>query len=203
MTTYRTVRRPSHRTGRLGLAASVLLGLIASACLIWQTSAAAYTHSTGNAVDSWETGSVHLTDDGGAAMFTVRGLRPGMTGTHCITVSSTGTVPSTAHLYGVAPAATNGLDGHLRLTVAEGSGGSFGSCTGFTRIGADLYDGSLADFPESFADGVGTWQPAGTSDPSAAETRSYRFTYLFAADAPDSTQNSSASVTFTWEAQSR
>ena len=201
MTTYRTARRPGRRAGRAGLAASVLLGLLASACLIWQTSAAAYSTHTDNAVDSWQTGSVALSDDdAGSAMFTVRSLRPGMTGTHCITVSSTGTVPSTVRLYGTAPAATNGLDGYLRLTVTEGTGGSFGSCTGFTPIGADLYSGTLAAFPTTFAAGLGTWAPAGTT--STAETRSYRFTYLFDGNAPNSTQNSSASVTFTWEAQS-
>ena len=201
MTTYRTVRRPGRRAGRRGLAASVLLGLLISACLIWQTSAAAYHDDTGNAVDSWETGSVALDDDdSGAAMFTVRGLRPGMTGTHCITVISTGTVPSTVRLFGTAPAATNGLDGYLRLTVTEGTGGSFGSCTGFTPIGSDLYAGTLATFPATFATGLGTWAPAGTT--STAETRTYRFTYLFDGNAPNGTQNSSASITFTWEAQS-
>jgi hypothetical protein len=200
MTTYRTVRRPSRRAGRLGLAASVLLGLLASACLIWQTSAAAYHDDTGGPVDSWETGSVDLDDDSGGAMFTVRGLRPGMDGEHCITVSSTGTVPSDVRLFGTSLAATNDLDGYLHLTVAEGTGGSFGSCAGFTPIGGDLYAGTLATFPTTFAEGLGTWAPAGTT--TTAETRTYRFAYLFDADAPNATQNSTASITFTWEAQS-
>lgn len=192
----RTGRGPSRRAARVGGVASLAIAVAASGGLVWQASYAAYSATTQNPSDSWATGSVALSDDdAGAAMFTESGLKPGSTGTRCLTVTSTGTLPSTVRLYGTGAARTLGLDAHIDLVVSQGTGGGFGSCTGFS--GSAVYTGTLAAFPSSYATGVGTWAPSG----SGTENRTYRIQWTVNAAAPDSTQNGTASVTFTWEAQ--
>ena len=208
----RHAHRPTSRARSSASLAAVLLGLGLSALLIWQTSYAAYSASTSNATNSWSTGNLALTDDdggngvvSGTAMFTASGLRPGSTGVHCITVSSTGSLPALVKLYGTAPSSVNGLGGHVDLVVTQGTGGSFGSCSGFSPLSgaaADVYSGTVAAFPAGgYATGLSTWSTAGTTGP--AETRSYQFTYTIDANAPVSTMNGSASIGFTWEAQPR
>ncbi|MGL5850401.1 MAG: hypothetical protein ACRCZD_06400, partial [Phycicoccus sp.] len=105
--------------------------------------------------------------------------------------------------FGTSATTTNALSTHLTLTVTQGTGGSFGSCTGFTPLpaGSSVYSGSLAAFGSSatsYATGLGTWAPTGT----ASETRVYKFDYTFNNSAPNSTQGGTAAIGFTWEAQS-
>ena len=90
----------------------------------------------------------------------------------------------------------------LTLTVEQGTGGGFGSCTGFTPLssGSSLYSGTLAAFGTSYtnySNGVGTWAPTGT----ASETRTYQVTYTVSNTAPNTTQGGTASLGLTWEAQ--
>ena len=81
---------------------TVPAALLVSALLVWQASNAAFSATTSNPGNSWTAGSVTLTDDDGGtspttgtAMFSAAGLVPGSTGSHCIAVTSTGTVPAT------------------------------------------------------------------------------------------------------------
>src|SRR3954471_193143 len=72
--------------------------LVASTVVVLGASDAAFTASTANPGNSWETGSIviaSLTDDDsgttpatGTAMFSETGLQPGDTGENCITVTS-------------------------------------------------------------------------------------------------------------------
>jgi hypothetical protein len=208
----RHAHRPTGRTRSRASLAAVLLGLGLSSLVIWQTSYSAYSATTSNATNSWSTGNLALTDDDGGtgnvtgtAMFSATGLRPGSTGTHCITVSSTGSLPALVRLYGTGAATVNGLSSYIDLTVTQGTGGNFGSCSGYVPLtgGADaVYNGTVAAFPSGgYATGLSTWSTAGTT--GAAETRSYQFTYTVNANAPTSTMNGSASLGFTWEAQPR
>jgi len=101
-----------------------------------------------------------------------------------------------------APATTNALSTYLDVSVVQGSGGTFGSCTGFTPLatGSSVYSGTLANFgttATSFATGLGTWAPTG----SAAESRTFQFTYTVNAAAPNTSQGGTAAIGFTWEAQ--
>jgi hypothetical protein len=190
--------RPTRRAGRTGLIAAVLLGLLGSGCLIWQTSHAAYSANTQNGPDSWTTGTLTLTDDdGGTALFTASGLRPGSTGTRCIVVTSTGSLPATVKVFGKDRTTTKSLADHITITVANGSGGSAGSCTGFTAEPGTAHTSTLAAFPLTYAAGVSSWALTGT----APETRTYQITYTVDPNAPDSTQDATASMSFVWEAQ--
>jgi hypothetical protein len=177
--------------------------LIASALIIGQASYAAFTATTSNPASNWTVGTVVLSDDDSStALFTATGLRPGSTGTKCIVVTSTGSLASTVKLYGTSPSTTNALNANITLSVVQGTGGSFGSCTGFTPLvsGSSLYSGSLAAFgaaSTNFSNGLGSWAPTGT----ATETRTFQFTYTVDAAAPNSTQGGTAAIGFTWEAQ--
>src|SRR4051794_22340515 len=131
--------------------------LVASTVVVLGASDAAFTASTANPGNSWETGSIviaSLTDDDsgttpatGTAMFSETGLQPGDTGENCITVTSN--VAGNLRLYDSA--VTNSvLASNLTLTVEAGTGGGFGDCTGFSEVygsGTAL----LSEVPDSYA----------------------------------------------------
>lgn len=193
---------PTRRAARVGLLASTAAALAVSTGLVWQASYSAYSATTTNGTDSWATGSVALTDDDSTtAIFAVPNLKPGSTGTKCITVTSNGTLPAAVKLYGTGAATTNALSSYIDLSVTLGTGGSFGSCTGYTAAtgaAGSVYSGTLAGFTgSSYATGYGSWAPAG----SPGEARTYQFTYTVQAAAPTSTQGGTASVSFVWESQ--
>ncbi len=149
--------------------------------------------TTENRGNSWETGSVKLTDDDqGAALFTAKNLKPGQQGEKCITVTSDGTSPALVKLYAANEKATNNLDQYISIKVVQSA-----SCG---TAGKTVTDGTLAQFAAGqtgYANGVGDWKTAGTK----GEQQAYTITYKFSADAPNSTQSSSAAVDFVWEAQ--
>ena len=180
--------------------------MLGASGMVWRASTAAFTATTSNGVNTFSTGTVTLTDsDASTAMFTVPVLTPGGGGTACIRVTYNGTLASTVKVYTAGLTATNGLDGYITMAIEEGTtspanaAGSF-ACTNFTPSGGALVSNTLAWLgtnSASFAGGVGTWAPTGSG-----QTRDFRFAYSFSASAPDTVQNSSASVSFVWEARS-
>jgi hypothetical protein len=197
------VSRPSVLSARsLGIAA-VLLGVLASGALIWQASYSAFSATTSNPTSNWSAGTVALSDDdANTALFTATGLKPGSTGTKCIAVTSTGSLASAVKLYGSNAATTNALSSSINLTITQGTGGGFGSCTGFTPLGSgsSLYTGTVAGFASSatnYATGLGSWAPTGTG----SETRTFQLVYTVDPNAPNSAQGGTAAIGFTWEAQ--
>ncbi len=190
-----------------GLLAS---GVIVSGLLVTGSSYAVFSAPTSNAPNSWSAGSVTLADDdSNTAMFTVTGMKPGATGTKCILVTAGGSLASVVKLYtsqsSPAYSTTNGLATYLNLTVTQGTGGTTSSCSGFTPLGTGsaVYSGTLAAFAASapgFSSGrpaSNAWAPAG----AGSETRSYQFTYTLDPAAPNTVQNGTATIGFTWEAQ--
>ncbi|MFL6161390.1 MAG: TasA family protein [Jatrophihabitantaceae bacterium] len=195
--------RPSRRTARLLSVGAGVACLAASAAVVWQASYSAFSAQTSNPTNNWAAGTVLLSDDdSNTAMFSASNLKPGNTGSKCIAVTSTGTLPSAVKLYGTAAATTNALSTWINLVITQGTGGSFGSCTGFTPLasGSSVYSGTLASFATastSYSNGVGSWAPTG----SGSDTRVFQISYTFDPTAPNSTQAGTASVGFTWEAQ--
>ncbi len=192
---------PTLSTARVVRWVAFPAALLVSGLVIGQSSYAAFTSTTSNPTNNWAAGTVSLSDDdSNTAMFTVSNLKPNQTGSKCIVVTSNGSLASSVKLYGTAPATTNALSSSINLTVELGTGGTFGSCTGFSPTSTIFPTGTLASFGTSatnYTTGLGTWTPTGT----ASETRTYRFTYLLKDDAPNTTQASTASIGFTWEAQ--
>jgi len=169
---------------------------------MWQASNAAFTATTTNGAQSFSTGSVAISDnDGGSGvLFTVSGLKPGSTGTACITVSYTGSLAAGVRLYGTSPSTTNSLSSYVLLQIDETTGSgtiTYPSCTGF-GASTTLFNSTLASFGSaktSYATGLSSWNPGGSA------TRDYRFTYTLDSAAPNTTMSSSAAITFVWEAQ--
>jgi len=186
---------------RVAAAASIPIAVVASGAMVWHASYSAFSATTTNPTSNWAAGTVALADDdSNSAMFTATGLKPGSTGSKCIAVTSSGTLPSAVKLYGTSYATTNALATYVTVTVDEGTGGTFaGGCTGFTS-GTQIYNGTLAAFgtgKTTYATGVGAWAPTG----SANETKVYKITYTLSPTTPDSSQGGTAALGFTWEAQ--
>ena len=188
------MNKPTVRQRRMLKAAAVPAALMASALVVWQGSYAAFSATTSNAGNNWATGGVSLTDDdAGSAMFNVANLKPGSTGTKCIQVTSNSSLIVPVKLYGTS-SSTNALATYVDVNVQEGAPGTFASCGAF--VGANIYTGTLAALPSTYGTGVGTWTPAANP-----ESKTYKITYTVNAAAPNTTQNSTATGTFTWEIQ--
>ncbi|WP_018681203.1 hypothetical protein [Actinokineospora enzanensis] len=188
------------RTG-LKTAAVLTTGLVASALVIWFSSYAAFTATTSNSGNTFNSGSVSITDDdSNGVLFTVSGLKPGDTGTRCIEVTFTGNVASSVKLYTTAVSYTGTLGTYIDFVVKQGTGGTYADCTGFVAdaSGGTIHNGTLAAFASgytNFSNGIGTWTPS-----TANSKKTYQFTYTLQDN--NAAQNKSAGIGFTWEAQS-
>ncbi|WP_375424253.1 hypothetical protein [uncultured Friedmanniella sp.] len=201
--------RTAENRPRVGKVAKVLslatipLALVVSGLLVSQASYSAYSATTTNPAANWTSGTVALDDDdANSAAFNVGNLKPGTTGTKCVVVTSRGNLASAVKLYATDMNGTTPLAAYMNLTVTQGTGGSFGSCSGFSTSSREsvLFSGSFLGFGStytSYASGLGTWTPTGTAD----ESRTFKFTYTLDSAAPDSTQGGTASGALVWEAQ--
>jgi hypothetical protein len=98
------MRRPTSAVGKTLVTVSTPIAVIAAAALIWQSSNAAFSGTTRNSGNAWSTGAVTLTDDdAGAARFQVGDMTPGDTGTKCIKVTASSTVPGEVRGYAINP----------------------------------------------------------------------------------------------------
>jgi hypothetical protein len=184
----------------IGPTAILMAGL-----LVWQGSNAAFTASTRNTGNNWETGSVVLSDDDlGAAAFRISGVVPGQTGSKCLVVTSQSTVPGEVRVY-VANLGAQGLQSNITVSLQVGTGGSFADCTGFAPtvtlppLSLETIDSGI----NSYATGVLPWDTAGTP----GETKVYRATWTFDVTGLtqaqiDALQGKSVSVDVVWELQS-
>ena len=174
--------------------------------MVWQGSSAAFTADTKSVGNNWATGSLTLTDDdNGSAMFTVANIVPGQSGSNCIKVTASPTVPSTVKVYAHNLQA-DGLEDYVVIDVQKGTGGGFGTCDGFVEDSGDaqLPAMSLADAyaaMNSYATGILPWVvPAGTS------SRVYKINWVFDVSAlseaeVDLLQGQSVSFDGEWEMQ--
>lgn len=199
---------PSPRIRRLVAGAVIPISVMAAAGLVWRSSYAAFSSDTRNAGNNWSTGSVALTDDdAGSARFTVTDLVPDQTDTKCIKVTASANVPGTVKLYLLNPiTSAQGLENHIRLTVKQGDGGGFGSCTGFvagpTIVANQTLAGATAAY-NSYATGAGSWVTTGVV---AGESKTYQLSWTFDASGMtqeqlDGLQGARTGVDFEWELQ--
>ena len=187
-------------SGTTGIVMGMVGSLLAVSLMVTGASRAAWNATTTNSGNSFGTGSIVLTDDdGSSALFAAGGLFPGDTVVDCIEVTyGSDDDPDAVKLFLSAITDGDSLAQYLDLTIEEGSGGSFGDCTGFTSSATIESGADLADFATnhtSYATGVGTWDPSGNG-----QTQVYRFTVTLDASAPSSAQGATVSgVEFTWE----
>jgi len=195
--------RVSPRAARLAAWIAVPAALVASGVVVSTASYSAFSATTANPTSNWTAGTVALSDDdANTALFTATKLKPGSTDSRCITVTSTGSLPSTVKLYATNPQTTSVLATNTSIKIEQGTGGGFASCSGFTpaTTGGTIFEDSLPNLgtqATGFANGLGTWTTAGTAN----ETRVYRVTYTVAPATPNAAQGTTASIGLTWEAQ--
>jgi hypothetical protein len=207
------MRTPSSRTRRLVALAAGPIAVIAAAGMVWQGSYSAFSADTRNAGNNWSTGTVTLNNDGaGTAMFQVTNVIPGQTGSHCIQVTSTSTVPGTVKLYLINPVTSSaGLESHLRVTVQSGTGATFaGGCGSFVADssptqpiinGATNTLAAATTAYNSYGTGAGSWVTTG----AASESKSYKFVWSMDNNLTqtevDALQGSHVGIDFEWEIQ--
>lgn len=201
----------THR--RLVRAAAPVTGLLAAGLLVWQGSTAAFTATTNNTADSWTTGKLKLQNNGGgssfadttASLFSDTAIKPGSTGTKCITVESTGTLPGTLKMYrATSITGTNSANLAAALTFSvdaaavSSSTNIAANCTGWTggTTGA-AYNGTLSGFATSY-----TGAAVSTALSGGTERVAYRIVWSLPSSVTDNTlQSSSATAELDWEAQ--
>lgn len=187
----------------LGIALTPM-ALIATGGFVLNQSSAAFSAQTFSEDDTWVAGSVMLTNDHAAALFTPKGIAPGYTESHCITVNSGSDIPTNLRMYSknVTPGP---LSANITLKIEEGAGGvnidgvsgKAGSCSNFVTTSA-VFDGTIESFgtKTDFASGVG----ASVIAPNAS--KQYRITASLPLTAPNTLQGTKTGLSFAWEAQS-
>lgn len=200
------MRGPSSTLGRIAAAAATPVAIVAASALIWQSSYAAFTSTTRNSGNEWATGSVALTDDdSGSARFQVQNMEPDDTDTKCITVTANASDTGVVKGYALNPVSSpQRVEDHVIVTVAAGTGGSFGSCAGFTSEGTIIPDTSLADLAayNSYETGVGGWAVS-----AGEQSRTYQITWTFDTSGLtqseiDNMQGAQTGIDFQWELRS-
>lgn len=201
--------------------AGAAAGVVLVSGIVLQVSSAAFTGTTENAGNSWEAGTVYLSDDDdGLALFssTSENIVPGYSEARCIEVTYDGTVdPGTA----ITLAATltenagdqvgdDGLADDLDVLVEMGPEGSgclndqivdgANNVLGLLSLDGttEVHDGDLVTLAGAGA--LPTWTPAGGQD----LVRPFLFSVEMPDDAstPDDAQGDTAVATFTWTATS-
>ncbi|WP_433202170.1 hypothetical protein ACQP00_31870 [Dactylosporangium sp. CS-047395] len=182
---------------------ALFAGLSVAGVLIWQASFAAFSATTNNGSNTWSTGTVSFGANSPAtALFTASAVKPGSTGTACVKITYTGSLAAVVKLYLKNSDLTGTLGQYLTLQINEGTG-SASDCSDFVSAGNDFNATGLADTTKtlstfntasnSYATGVSSW--AATTN----ATKTYQFKYQVQDN--NAAQNSTASATFTWEAQ--
>lgn len=208
-------------------AVAVPVGLVLSAALTWSSTYAAFSASTGNSGNSWQTGSVVLTDgDSGVALFSSAAdsaLKPDSARSRCIRVDYTGDLDADIRMYVGTPAAGAAtLDPYLVMSVERGADVAPGApvaadcSTGFTSTTSPtfLYNDRQADDPSASALGTltrlksdhGTYATglvvnAPTAPVTPDSHLTFKITYRVVDD--NAAQNTASTATFTWEARNR
>jgi hypothetical protein len=200
------MRTHSSKARKVALAVATPVAILGAAALVWQSSYAAFSGTTRNSGNNWSTGTVALTDDdAGSARFQAGNLTPGATETRCIKVTATATVPGIVKGYTLnAVPSPQKLEDHILVTVNEGTGGTFASCTGFTSSGTLVNNVSLSALAgaNSYANGMGGWAVA-----AGTQTRTYEVTWKFDTTGMtqgelDALQGAQTGIDLQWELQS-
>lgn len=206
--------KPSGRA-RGGLDVKVAGALLVVAALgmtIGTSTRAAFNDVSGSQSNGFTAGSVAIGDnDAGDMMLALTDAKPGASTSACILVTYVGTLPANVRLYGATTG--TGLDSYLTLTVVRGTFGStsppFASCSDFVADTTDylgsgagvIYSGTLAAFPDDFANGLVDPVSSSPEEWIAGEAHAYRFTATLQDDA--GAQGKTANQTFSWEARNR
>lgn len=202
------IETADRRRRRALRAATPLAALLVAALLIWQGSNAAFSATTDNTNDTWATGNMVLTNNGGgttyagttAALFNEGNLKPGDTGVKCITVHSGGSLAGNLRLYRGAITGTNSAalaavtDVTIDAVAVPAATNVQANCTGYTGgTSGAIFTGSLSSMPATYAAAAGTAVAAGP------QRVVYRIGWTINSSAGNSVQSSSAIANLNWE----
>jgi predicted ribosomally synthesized peptide with SipW-like signal peptide len=185
----------------------LVLGIVA--CIAGAGVFSAFSSSTDNPGNVITAGTVKLEDnDGGTALYSITGAKPGDTKTSCIKVTYTGTLPATVKLF--TPSTIGELGPYVNLKIEAGTQATstFPTCTGFTpaATGPVVYEGTLAAFAtehNSFATGI-TTNPASQTKWETNNSVVYQVTATLSSSAPEAAQGkTTGSHIIRWEAQNQ
>jgi hypothetical protein len=188
-------------------------GLLAAGLLVWQGSYAAFSATTVDTANAWSSGSLSLTNNGGGAVYSASttatfggtNLKPGATGTTCLTVKSIGTAAGTLAMYesSLADSAPS-LGAQIQLTVTEGVPATDvqANCVGFPAAGTTVVatNKPLSTFPATYATATGA-TPVATG--TVLEAYKVVWTFVTTGTNPGDTalMGKTATAGFTWEIQ--
>jgi len=194
-------------------AAAPVAGLLAAGLLVWQGSYAAFSATTQSNSDAWSSGSLVLTNNGGTAVyagtttatFNELAIKPGSTGTKCITVKSAGTAAGSLAMYESALAdSAPSLGAQIKVTIdaAPVLSDVLVGCGGFPAVGTTNVASNIAltALPVSYATAVGPVAVA-----AGTQLVAYRIAWNFVSTGSNVTDNGLQGKTvtagFTWEIQ--
>jgi hypothetical protein len=204
--------KQSDRRRRVVRATAPAAGLLAAGLLVWQGSYAAFSATTVDTANAWSSGNLVLTNNGGGATYSAAtsatfggtNLKPGSTGTTCLTVKSTGNSAGNLAMYESALADSSpSLGAQIQLTVTAGVPATDvqANCTGFPTTGITTVatNQPLSTFAATYAAGVPVAVASGTV------LEAYKVVWTFATtgtNAGDSAlMGKTVTAGFTWELQ--
>jgi hypothetical protein len=204
--------KQSDRRRRVVRATAPAAGLLAAGLLVWQGSYAAFSATTVDTGNAWSSGSLVLQNNGGTATYAAAtsatfggtNLKPGSTGTTCLTVKSTGNSAGNLAMYESALADSSpSLGAQIQLTITAGVPATDvqANCTGFPTTGltAIATNQPLSTFASTYAGGIPVAVATGTV------LEAYKVVWTFATtgtNAGDSAlMGKTVTAGFTWELQ--
>ena len=174
--------------------------------MVLQVSSAAFSDTTENPGNSWEAGTVALSDSrSGIAMFAAQNMVPGDGESQCIDVTYSGSVtPSQAIALHASVVESDdgegdGLGDDLDVTLEVGPAGTV--CSDGAGTGTTIYTGPLAGFDTAAAPLSTEWTPD-AEGAGADMSRPFRFTIELGDDTDNDAQGDGATAAFTWSATS-
>ena len=203
----------ARRRRRAGRAAVPAVAMLAAGLLVWQSSYAAFSATTQSNTDAWASGSLTLTNNGGTAVyagtttatFNETPIKPGSTGTKCLTVKSVGTAAGSLHFYRSALAdSAPPLGAQIQLTIdaAPVASDVLVGCAGFPAVGLTnvVTNVALTGLATTYAGATGPVAVA-----SGTQLVAYRIAWTFVSTGTTAGDNALQSKTvtagFTWEIQ--
>lgn len=201
------------RRRRVLRAAAPVAGLLAAGLLVWQGSYAAFSASTDNGTEAWNTGQLNLANTPGTGIyggstspvFNENNLSiPSATVSKCVTVRAGGTLGGSLNFYrgalvGSAPLATQISLTIRRSAVAAADPAIPANCTGFVSA-STIATTTLNALPTTYGTGLGS-----VAVPAGTQFVVYQFTYQVVTTGSNAGDNAlqglSASAPFNWEIQ--
>lgn len=187
-------------------AATPVAALLVAALLVWQGSNAAFSATTDNTANAWETGNLVLTNNGGGTSFSQQtttlfdetNLRPGDSDAKCITVHSGGSLDGDLRIYRGAVTGDAGLGDELLITVdaeiAAPNANVGEDCSGYGGgTSGSMYKGSLNDMDAAYADAASLAVAGG------AQRVVYRIGWTLDPDAGNSVMGNTVQTDLVWE----